>query len=121
MYYIHNKVKNDNTIMPLSLFSKGNYTAPFIGLFLSNIGIKGPMVIIPLYFQTFKHYTPIEAALALIPQGIGMLITRPYMGILIDQYGAKWVVLVSVITVSYTHLTLPTTARRCRSRWSPYH
>ena len=23
-------------------------------------------------------------------------------------------------TVSYTHLTLPTTARRCRSRWSPY-
>ena len=24
-------------------------------------------------------------------------------------------------TVSYTHLTLPTTARRCRSRWSPYH
>ena len=25
------------------------------------------------------------------------------------------------MAVSYTHLTLPTTARRCRSRWSPYH
>ena len=24
-------------------------------------------------------------------------------------------------TVSYTHLTLPTILRRCRSRWSPYH
>ena len=23
--------------------------------------------------------------------------------------------------VSYTHLTLPTTSRRCRSRWSPDH
>ena len=23
--------------------------------------------------------------------------------------------------VSYTHLTLPTTASQCRSRWSPYH
>ena len=23
--------------------------------------------------------------------------------------------------VSYTHLTLPTTAAVCRSRWSPYH
>ena len=23
--------------------------------------------------------------------------------------------------VSYTHLTLPTTKRWCRSRWSPYH
>ena len=26
-----------------------------------------------------------------------------------------------LITVSYTHLTLPTTCTRCRSRWSPYH
>ena len=23
--------------------------------------------------------------------------------------------------VSYTHLTLPTSSERCRSRWSPYH
>ena len=28
---------------------------------------------------------------------------------------------ISDIPVSYTHLTLPTTSRRCRSRWSPYH
>ena len=26
-----------------------------------------------------------------------------------------------LIAVSYTHLTLPTTCTRCRSRWSPYH
>ena len=25
------------------------------------------------------------------------------------------------IAVSYTHLTLPTTLVKCRSRWSPYH
>ena len=25
------------------------------------------------------------------------------------------------ISVSYTHLTLPTILRSCRSRWSPYH
>ena len=25
------------------------------------------------------------------------------------------------IPVSYTHLTLPTILRSCRSRWSPYH
>ena len=27
----------------------------------------------------------------------------------------------TIDTVSYTHLTLPTRACRCRSRWSPYH
>ena len=27
----------------------------------------------------------------------------------------------NINTVSYTHLTLPTTLHECRSRWSPYH
>ena len=27
----------------------------------------------------------------------------------------------NMIAVSYTHLTLPTIQRSCRSRWSPYH
>ena len=29
--------------------------------------------------------------------------------------------MMSAGTVSYTHLTLPTTPVACRSRWSPYH
>lgn len=95
-YYFYNTIRKNNTILPLSLFRKKNYTASFMGLFLSNIGIMGPMIIIPLYFQVFKHYTAIEAAIALIPQGVGMLITRPYIGKLIDQYGAKWIAIVSV-------------------------
>ena len=28
---------------------------------------------------------------------------------------------VPIRPVSYTHLTLPTNFKRCRSRWSPYH
>ena len=27
----------------------------------------------------------------------------------------------AINSVSYTHLTLPTTSALCRSRWSPYH
>ena len=27
----------------------------------------------------------------------------------------------SIYAVSYTHLTLPTNSKMCRSRWSPYH
>ena len=42
-----------------------------------------------------------------------------------ENYDTEEIVTVDIkdgdITVSYTHLTLPTTARRCRSRWSPYH
>ena len=32
-----------------------------------------------------------------------------------------WIQWNTVQSVSYTHLTLPTTLVKCRSRWSPYH
>ena len=35
-------------------------------------------------------------------------------------FGDRYVLL-SFMSVSYTHLTLPTTCNLCRSRWSPYH
>ena len=37
------------------------------------------------------------------------------------EYALDLSLLVSAGTVSYTHLTLPTSKPKCRSRWSPYH
>ena len=42
-------------------------------------------------------------------------VTLDYLSIKID-YEMK-----RTMAVSYTHLTLPTSSERCRSRWSPYH
>ena len=43
----------------------------------------------------------------------------------IDNYMASYpsikAYMDSIVAVSYTHLTLPTIAAECRSRWSPYH
>lgn len=97
VYIIYNRIKNYQTVLPTILFTKRTYGASSLGLLLSNIGIMGPMLILPLYFQVFKHYSTIDTALALIPQGIGMLITRPYIGKMIDRIGAKYVVLVSIL------------------------
>lgn len=100
-YCIYNRLRHYHTVLPINLFTQKNYAASSIGLLLANIGIMGPMLIIPLFFQNFKHYTAIEASLALIPQGLGMLITRPYIGKMIDQIGAKYVVIVSIIIAMF--------------------
>ena len=41
----------------------------------------------------------------------------------VDRYrrGKRTLTDTAVESVSYTHLTLPTILRSCRSRWSPYH
>ncbi|MCP1186007.1 MDR family MFS transporter [Paenibacillus sp. 1781tsa1] len=97
IYFVYNLVRKNQTVLPLNLFAHKSFTASSIGLFLTNAAIMGPMFILPLYFQNFRHFTATEAALALIPQGVGMLVTRPLIGVLIDKIGAKYVVMVSLV------------------------
>ena len=75
---------------------------------------------------TFTHNTPIEVAWTVVPIVILVFIGAFSLPILFKQQeipegdvivkatGYQW-------SVSYTHLTLPTTLPRCRSRWSPDH
>lgn len=96
-YILYDRRKNHQTVLPLTIFSHRSFKASSVGLFFANIAIMGPMLILPLFFQNFRHFSAMEAAIALIPQGVGMLVTRPLIGKLIDRLGAKYVVIVSLI------------------------
>lgn len=97
IYFAYNRIRKNRTVLPMNLFAHKSFAASSIGLFLANIAVMGPMLILPLFFQNFRHFTAIEAALALIPQGVGMLVTRPLIGKMIDRIGAKYVVMVSLV------------------------
>ncbi|MFT8361547.1 MAG: MDR family MFS transporter [Sporolactobacillus sp.] len=97
IYVVYDRIRKSKTVLPMRLFTHKRFAAASFGLFLANAAIIGPMIIFPLFFQSFRHFTAIEAALALIPQGVGMLVTRPLIGRMIDQIGAKYVVIVSII------------------------
>ncbi len=96
IYFVYNAIRSNQTVLPLNLFAHKNYLASSSGLFLANAAILGPMLILPLFFQSILHFTAIQAALALIPQGIGMLVTRPLLGRWIDKFGVKNVVMASL-------------------------
>jgi len=97
IYAIYNYMKKNKTVLPLSLFTYKSFSASMAGMFLAGIATNGPMLLLPLFFQNVRGYTLIEAALAMIPQGLGMLVARPTIGRLIDKIGAKLVVMVSLI------------------------
>lgn len=97
IYFIYDRIKKNQTVLPMNLFTHKRFLASSVGLFLANIAIMGPMLILPLFFQNFRHFTAMEAAIALIPQGLGMLVTRPIIGKMIDRFGAKYVVMVSIV------------------------
>lgn len=96
-YAIYNAVRHNDTVLPLRFFKSKHFTAANIGIFMAGIASNGPMLLLPLYFQNTRQFSVIQAALMLIPQGLGLLIARPILGRLIDRLGARPVVLVSVL------------------------
>ena len=51
------------------------------------IAFFGALLLIPLYYQTVRGASALEAGLLLVPQGLGAMITMPLAGKLTDRYG----------------------------------
>ena len=95
--------KPNTAVMPLRLFKHRNFTGAMIANVLVGFITSGPMILLPLYFQDVRGESVVLAAVALIPQSVGMLVSRGTIGRLIDALGARWVVLIGVaISVAST-------------------
>jgi EmrB/QacA subfamily drug resistance transporter len=72
-------------------------------LFLAGACLYGAMFLLPLYYQELRGAGVLDAALMLIPQGVGSLLTRTVTGKLVDKIGARVVAVAGfVLTVAAT-------------------
>jgi predicted MFS family arabinose efflux permease len=75
-------------------------------LFLTGACTYAAMFLLPLYWQELRGFDVLDAALLLIPQGVGSLLTRVLAGRLTDRVGGRAVavagfVLVALATVPF--------------------
>ncbi len=78
------------------MFKSVNFTASNILLIFSGIITNGAMLMLPLYYQEVRGASVLSAGLWLIPQGIGMLLTRSWAGKVADRDGSRNIVLMSL-------------------------
>ena len=97
IYILYGMKCKNKALISLDLFKSKNFTAAFVALFLAGFASNGPLLLLPMFFQNVLGLNVIMAALWLIPQGVGMLITRPIVGRFTDSLGAKLVVLPAIL------------------------
>jgi EmrB/QacA subfamily drug resistance transporter len=95
-YVWHARRVGSRAIVPLSLFSSPSFSASGVGMVFAGLLNNGLMLVLPLYFQQLRGLSATGAALALIPQGVGMMAIRPLAGQMVDRIGARRVVWVGL-------------------------
>ncbi|MHA6529628.1 MDR family MFS transporter [Paenibacillus sp. BAC0078] len=94
-------------IIDLRLFRVGSFTASSLLLFLSGLSTYGGMLLLPMYYQQVRGESILASGLLLVPQGVGMLLTRAWAGKLTDQIGPRPVVIAGMLLTALG--TLPFT------------
>jgi EmrB/QacA subfamily drug resistance transporter len=72
------------------------------------------MILMPIYMQNVRGFSPLSSGLMLLPGGIVMGIMSPITGKLFDKYGAKWLTIIGMAltiltTYALTKLEVTTT------------
>lgn len=97
VFVIHAFRKGDEALIDVRLFRVRSLTVSSSLLFLSGLTTYGAMLLLPLYLQQVRGESVLMSGLLLVPQGIGMLLTRSLAGKLTDQIGSRPVVLVGTV------------------------
>jgi EmrB/QacA subfamily drug resistance transporter len=86
-------------LIDLRLFTDRTFAAASLMLVLFAIAVFGSMLLLPLYLQTVRGESAMDAGLLLAPQGIGAMITMPIAGQLVDRTGVGRIVVVGLLPV----------------------
>lgn len=102
-YVIYAWKRPTNALVSLSLFKSAHFSGSVVILLMSGITVNGALFLLPLYLQNIRGLSVVWSGIYLIAQGVGMLLTRTQVGKLTDQFGARWIVIISVaITIAST-------------------
>jgi EmrB/QacA subfamily drug resistance transporter len=89
-------LRTTQPLIDLRLFKNRTFAAASATLILFAIAVFGSFLLLPLYFQTVRGESAMQAGLLLAPQGLGAMLVMPIAGQLTDRTGVGRIVLVGL-------------------------
>ncbi|MEI7646088.1 MAG: DHA2 family efflux MFS transporter permease subunit [Chloroflexales bacterium] len=100
-------------LLDLRLLRDWNFAFGNLLAWTLQIGLFGALFLLPIFLQSLRGLSPVQAALVLMPSALLTAVMLPIGGILVDRIGAKPVIIVGVLALTLTsyalsHLSLQT-------------
>jgi EmrB/QacA subfamily drug resistance transporter len=98
--FCFHSMRAERPLIDLRLFRENAFAAAAATTFLVGAALFGALLVLPLFFQVAKGYTPLHAGLLLAPQGLGVALAMPFTGVMTDRVGGGKVALVGITVLS---------------------
>lgn len=112
------RVQRGEPLMPLELFTSGRAfpTGNWIG-FVFQLGMIGIGLVLVVYLQTARGYSPLQAGLVLLPNAVLTAVGSAVAGRLSDRIGGKYVLMAGLGTLALGLAVLVGTAGEDSGAW----
>ncbi len=123
--FLWRQLKSDKPLLEFRVFRYDMFTLTTIINVVITMALYAAMILVPIYLQNIRGFSPVESGLLLMPGAILMGIMSPITGMIFDRIGARWLAVIGLaittvttwefsnltIDTTYTHLILMYTAR----------
>ncbi|SFC78957.1 drug resistance transporter, EmrB/QacA subfamily [Bacillus sp. OV322] len=112
--FVWRQFRVNHPILEFRIFRYPIFTLTTIINVIVTMAMFSGMILMPIYMQSVRGFSPLQSGLMLLPGGIVMGIMSPITGRLFDKFGAKWLAvsglaITIVTTYALTQLEVTTT------------
>ncbi|MFC7392288.1 DHA2 family efflux MFS transporter permease subunit [Scopulibacillus cellulosilyticus] len=112
--FVVRELRVNKPMLEFRVFKYGMFTLAAIINVIITMAMFAAMLLLPIYLQNIRGFTPLESGLLLLPGAIIMGIMNPITGVIFDKIGPKWLavtglIITAVTTYMFSRLTDSTT------------
>ncbi len=105
------ELSTKDPLLDLRLFVKRTYAFASIIGWVSSVALFGSEFLVPIYLQSLRGQSPLQAGLLVLPLALAAGVTTPLAGALYNRLGGRWLIaagglLLAINTWNFAHITL---------------
>lgn len=111
--FVFSSLRKEDPLLEIRVFKDFNFSYTLIVNIILQITLYGGMILLPLYLQTIRGFTPLQAGILLLPGSAVMGLVGIFTGKLFDRYGIKPLAIIALtimttITFMFSKLSMTT-------------
>ncbi|MCL1631664.1 DHA2 family efflux MFS transporter permease subunit [Sporolactobacillus sp. CPB3-1] len=110
IFFVWHELRTDTPLLNLSVFQYKIFTFTTIVNILVTMAMFAAMILLPIYLQNIRGFTPLQSGLLLLPGALLMGVMSPITGVIFDRIGSRPLAVVGlavtiVTTWAFAHLS----------------